>query len=267
MANGPVPPSLLERREHDCRLSSERWLASLDEARSFLDDRQMLSTTPSCWLPSIFGACPPNPDPHARGFGAMPVHRWWWPGALSEQPGVRRTKLLRGKVLLMSDVLFATIAPLCAIELARAEEGAYGPDGQQLVAYLDQQGPSILGQARDALGWPPRSMARVRQQLEAVGAVISDDVELPSANGGHVHTSRLARVDQIGPLINSSRDERTDLKHFIATGVRAAVVAPRHDVERWFAWPAQDAIAELVDDGTLQVPARGWLSVFGRRAQ
>jgi hypothetical protein len=220
----------------------------------------MLSTTPSCWLPSIFGACPPNPDPGARGFAAMPVHRWWWPGALSEQPGVRRTKLLRGKVLLLDDDLFAAIAPLCAMELARAEEGAYGTDGQQLVAYLDLQGPSILGQARDALGLPARSMARVRQQLEAVGAVISEDIELPTANGGHVHTSRLARVDQCLPLLNSPDAVAPALRRLIAAGVRAAVVAPREDVERWFAWPAQEAIAALVDDGTLEVPARGWLA-------
>ena len=55
---------------------------------------------------------------------------------MSEQPGVQRTRLLRGKVLLMTDDLFAAIAPLCAAELARAEDGAYGTDGQQLVAYL-----------------------------------------------------------------------------------------------------------------------------------
>ncbi len=154
MTSGSVPPALIELRDNACRLSADRWLKSLDDARAFLDDRRMLSITPSCWLPSIFGACPPNPDPGARGFGAMPVHRWWWPGALSELPGVQRTKLLRGKVLLMTDDLFAAIAPLCATELARAEEGAYGPDGQQLVAYLDQQGPSILGQAAHQ---PPRS--------------------------------------------------------------------------------------------------------------
>jgi len=260
MATGPPPASLLDKREHDCRLTSERWLATLDEARSFLDDRRLLSITPSCWLPSLFGACPPNPDPTARGFAAMPVHRWWWPGALSELPGVRRTKLLRGKVLLMDAALFAAIAPLCVMELARAEEGAYGTDGQQLVAYLDQQGPSILGEARDALGFPSRAMARVRQQLEAVGAVISEDVELPAANGGHVHTSRLARVDQCLSLLNRAEDVSIAHGRLVAAAVRAAVIAPRDDVDRWFAWPAQAVIAELLADGTLNTPARGWLA-------
>ena len=238
MTGGSVPPVLLERREHDCRLASDRWLTTLDEARSFLDDRGVLSITPSCWLPSLFGACPPNPDPGAGGFAAMPVHRWWWPGALSELPGVRRTKLLRGKVLLMEDDLFRAIAPLCVLELARAEQGAYGTDGQQLVAYLDQQGPSLLGQARDALGFPSRSMARVRQQLEAVGAVISEDIQLPAANGGHVRTSRLSRVDQCPPLlVDSTADLPVARRRLIAAAVRAAVVAPRDDVERWFTWP------------------------------
>jgi hypothetical protein len=190
----------------------------------------------------------------------MPVHRWWWPGALSEQPGVRRTKLLRGKVLLMDEDLFSAIAPLGMTELARAEQGAFGPDGQQLVAYLDQQGPSVLGQARDALGFPSRTMARVRQQLEAVGAVISEDIELPAANGGHVHTSRLARIDQCVRLLNSTNDLETALGRLMAAGVRAAVVAPRADVERWFTWPVQHVIAELLADGTLFTPARGWLA-------
>jgi hypothetical protein len=264
VTGGAAPPALLELREHDCRLAADRWLTSLDEARSFLYERGMLSTTPSCWLPSLFGACPPNPDPAARGFAAMPVNRWWWPGALSDLPGVRRTKLLRGKVLLMDADLFGAIAPLCVMELARAEAGAYGTDAQQLVMYLDQQGPSILGEARAALGFPSRTMARVRQQLEAVGAVISEDVELPAANGGHMHTSRLLRVDQWLPLSNSPDDVATAYRHLVAAAVHAAVVAPRDDVERWFIWPAQTMIAELVDDGTLIVPARGWLTpAFG----
>jgi hypothetical protein len=260
VTTGPAPQALLELREHACRLSADRWLASLDEARAFLNDRRMLTTTPSSWLPSIFGACPPNPDPAARGFAALPADRWWWPGALAEQPGVRRTKLLRGKVLLMSDDLFTTIAPLCAAELASAEDGVYGTDGQQLVAYLDQQGPSILGEAREALGWPSRAMARVRQQLEAIGALVSEDVEVPTANGGHVHTSRLRRVDQWLPLLNRTGDDGSAHRHLIAAGVHAAVVAPRNDVERWFAWPAQEAITQLLDDGTLHVPARGWVA-------
>src|SRR5260221_13902324 len=122
----------------------------------------------------------------------MPADRWWWPGALSEQPGVRRTKLVRGKVLLMVDELFAAIAPLCVRELARAEDGAYGHDGQQLVAHLDQQGPSILGDVRAALGFPPRAMARVRQQLEAVGAGHREEIEPPRARGGALDRSRAA---------------------------------------------------------------------------
>src|SRR5260221_10942587 len=134
----------------------------------------------------------------------MPADRWWWPGALSEQPGVRRTKLVRGKVLLMVDELFAAIAPLCVRELARAEDGAYGHDGQQLVAHLDQQGPSILGDVRAALGFPPRAMARVRQQLEAVGAVITAENELPAARSGQRDTSRLARGGPCPPAFDKA---------------------------------------------------------------
>ncbi len=193
----------------------------------------------------------------------MPAGKWWWPGALSELPEVRRTKLLRGKVLLMNDDLFESIAPLCVLELARAEQGAYGSDGQQLVAYLDQQGPSILGRAKDELGFPTRSMARVRHLLEAVGAVISEDIELPAANGGHLHTSRLLRVDQAlrGRGGGGAADLSIAHRRLISAAVRAAVVAPRDDVERWFTWTAQEIIDELVEEGTLLVPARGWLAL------
>jgi hypothetical protein len=224
----------------------------------FLADRELLSVTPSCWLPSLFGACPPNPDPQARGFATMPVGRWWWPGALSELPGVRRTKLLRGKVLLMQADLFAAVAPLCLMELARAEQGAYGTDAQVLVAFLDQQGPTILGQAKEALGFPTRSMARVRHQLEAVGAVLSEDIELPTAKGGHVHTSRLLRADQ---AVGGAGETSTAHRRLISAAVRAAVVASREEVASWFSWPAQQVIDNLVDEGLLWVPSRGWLSV------
>jgi hypothetical protein len=261
MATGSVPPALLENRAHACRLSADRWLATLEEGRAFLADRRLLSITPSGWLPSLFGACAPNPDPRARGFAAMPADKWWWPGALSELPGVRRTKLLRGKVLLMDVDLFETIAPLCLLELARAEEGAHGIDAQLLVACLDQEGPSIFARVKDALGFPTRAMARVRHQLESVGAVISEDIELPAANGGHLHTSRLLRVDQVVPGGGGAADLSTAHRRLISAAVHAAVVAPRDEVERWFAWPAREVIDELVHNATLRVPARGWLTL------
>jgi hypothetical protein len=251
----------MRRRERDCRLSPDGWLISLDDARSFLADRGLLSITPSCWLPSIFGACAPNPDPTARGFGAMPADKWWWPGALAEMPGVRRTKLLRGKVLLMEDDLFKAVAPLCVLELDRAEQGAYGTDAQLLVAYLDQQGPGIVAQVKDALGFPSRSLARVRHQLEAVGAVISEDIELPAANGGHLHTSRLMRADQAVRGSGQAVDGALAHRRLLSAGVQAAVLATREEVAGWFAWPAADVIDGLLADATLREPAPGWLAL------
>jgi hypothetical protein len=190
----------------------------------------------------------------------MPADKWWWPGALAELPGVRRTKLLRGKVLLMDIGLFDSIAPLCLTELARAEAGAYGIDAQLLVACLDQQGPSILAQLKGTLGFPTRAMARIRHQLESVGAVISQDVELPAANGGHLHTSRLLRADQAAPDTSGGTDVSQAHRRLISAAVQAAVVAPRDEVERWFAWPAREVIDELVREAALHVPARGLLT-------
>ena len=75
-----------------------------------------------------------------------------------------------------------------------------------------------------------------------------------------MHTSRLARVDQCLQLLNSAADLSIAHRQLIVAGVYAAVVAPRDEVERWFAWPAQQVIADLIADGSLTVPARGWLT-------
>jgi hypothetical protein len=49
-------------------------------------------------------------------------------------------------------------------------------------------------------------------------------------------------------------------QQLLTSAVGAAVVAPRAEVERWFAWPAQTLIDDLVDQGALSMPARGRLT-------
>jgi hypothetical protein len=253
---------LMTLREDRCRLVPQRWLTTLDEARAFFADRRMMSLSLTSYVPSLFGACAPNPDPTARGFAALPPDKWWWGSALCEFPEVRRTKLLRGKVLLLDAALFEAISPLCLAELTRADDGAFGRDAQLLLAYLDQEGPKLVAEVKAALGFFPRELAKLRQGLEAVGALLSEDVEVPARSPhGHIHTSRVFRFDQAAGLaVENSADRARAHRQLLSTAVRAAVVAPREDVQRWFSWPAKGVIEALLDEGTLEVPTAGWLA-------
>jgi hypothetical protein len=259
-----VPVELSARRAFACRISPDRWLETLDEAHAFLADRQMLTITASSSLPSVFGACAPNPDPLARGYASWPPDKWWWPGALTEDAGVRRTRLAGGHVLLVTSGLFASIAPLCLHELARADAGEYGADAQHLVRFLDSAGATVLGDARAALGWSSQTMARTRTTLESVGAVMSDDIEFPARKGGHIHTSRLSRVDQLVGADPAASDDAAH-RQLLRSAVRAAVVAPRKEVERWFAWPATAVVDALLSEGHLDLIDNHWLSVGAAR--
>ena len=222
----------------------------------------MLSTTPSSSLPSLYGACEPNPDPNARGFAALPVGRWWWDSALSEQEGVWRTRFLRGKVLLLVDEVMALAAPLCRRALDVADAGAAGPDAQALTRYLETEGPSVLATIKRDLNLDSKTLARIRRTLEPVGAVISEEVELPAKNGGHIHTSRLRRYDDIDGIPTSDGSGDDALSALLLTGVGAAVVAPSQEVASWFTWPGgADALARLIDRGELVETAPGWVHV------
>jgi hypothetical protein len=84
-------------------------------------------------------------------------------------------------------------------------------------------------------------------------------VTLPGAESGHVHSSVLARWDQVmpGPCSGSLGD-------LILAGVRAAVLAPEAELGSWFSF-TERADAALVDglvaEGRLLRPAPGWLAV------
>src|SRR5439155_14620161 len=161
-----------------------------------LADRGMLTTTPTCHLPSLFGACEPPADPAARGFARLPADKWWWDSSLAERPGVHRLKVLRGKVLLVDAGLVALLRPLCGGSLAAAATGELGGLAARLVEHLRAAGPSLLDDARGELGLDTKAMRQARQVTESRGAVVSREVTVPARNGGHRHTSELRRWDQ-----------------------------------------------------------------------
>lgn len=245
-------------RSVHCRLDAGHWLRDLDQAEEFLGDRHVLTLTPDGSLPSLFGACEPVTDPDAKGFAKWPDDKWWWDGALSEMDGCLKTKLHRGKILFLDDRAVEAVDALCRSELALAEGADYGAEAQRVVAFLEAAGPTLLDDVKDETGLDSAGLRRVRNRLEPRGVVISREVQLPAASGGHRHVSELALWSQRVPHAVPDGNHLADL---VAIAVRAAVLAPRSDTRKCFTWEVTDElIDQLIDDGRIAEPRPGWLT-------
>ena len=232
-----------DTRVHELRLTPERALADLDQAAAWVEERGMVTITPDCALPSLFAACHEKPFTEgSRGFGSWPATKYTWPFDLSRRPGIHALRIHRGKRLLVSGSVAATVDPLARAALAEAE-------GTPLVAHLAAAGPSLVEELRDELGLDAGELRRIRGPLERSGAVLSRSVTMPAANGGHRHTSELWRWDQEFPAAPASPG---GIEELVVAGVRAAVVAPEREVGRWFSWPVpRGSMQRLVDEGRL----------------
>lgn len=253
------------QRAHACRLTPDRALQTLEEAQAFLAERGMLTLTPSCALPSLFGACHEEPyQPGGHGFAAWPKTKWWWGSALAARPGVYTANILRGKRVFLSEATAALVDPLCRAELARAEGGAYGPAAQELVAFLAAAGASRLDDIKSELGLDSAALRSARAALERVGAVVSRSITVEAMNDGERQTSELARWDHWFPEPAESAPrpltEGEALAALIVAGVGAAVIAPKNEIGRWFSWPVSARqVADLIATGTLYEPSPGWV--------
>ena len=121
-------------------------------------------------------------------------------------------------------------------------------------------GPSAVADLKVELEWDAARLRRARRPLERAGAVVSHGVTLPGAESGHLHSSVLARWDQVMPKPSSAGS----LGDLIAAAVGAAVLAPEAEVASWFSFtePADAALVDgLVAAGRLVRPARGWLAL------
>jgi hypothetical protein len=232
----------------------ERALQSLEDAEAFLRERELLTRTTDCSLPSLFGACHEEPyKPGSRGFGLWPRTKWPWAFELAERPGVHVLGIHRGKGVFVTTKTAALVDPLAREELARADDGALGPEAARLLAHLAAAGPSLLEELVEEAGLDAR---RLRPKLERVGAVVARAVV---HDDRHRHTSELARWDQVFP-----RPSAGGLGELLVAGVRAAVVAPEDEARTWFTWRAPpELVSELVEAGRLERPAGGWLSAAG----
>jgi hypothetical protein len=260
MALGQTSLDQLEqRRAVVCRLLPERALATIDEAEEFLVDRGMLTLTPDCSLPSLFGACHEEPyKPGGRGFAGWPRTKWWWGGALAGRPGIFSVRLHAGKGLFLTEKTAAFADPLCRAELADADDGGGGPAAQRLVRHLGEAGPAAIEELKEELGLDSKELRALRARLERVGAVVAMGLRVETDDGGHRHTSELYRWDHVFPEPSQSPGGIDEL---VVAGVEAAVVAPERDARSWFSWGASpEAIDALVEEGRLERPAAGFLS-------
>jgi len=250
---------LRERRTFECRLEPDRALQSVDDAAAFLDDRGILTRTPGCSLPSLFEACHQQPYKAGRGgFAEWPETGYPWFWEIAQLDGVYALSVHNGKNVLMSTPLAALADPLCRAELAAAETA--DSDGARLLQHLASAGPSTLNDLKTELEWDASQLRRARGPLERMGALVSHGVTLPGGDGGHTHSSRLARWDQVfpSPASGGGQDE------LVVACVRAAVLAPEAEPARWFSWkprPDTALLDRLVAEGRLTRPAPGCISV------
>jgi hypothetical protein len=251
---------LVQRRRHECRLVPERALGSLREAHAFLHERGMLTRTEDSALPSLFGACHEPPyRPGGRGFAGWPATKYPWFWELARRDGVVELAVHGGKSLLLSADTAVLADPLCRAELER--RGCGDDDGARLLQHLREAGPSQLEDVKLELDWSAARLRSVRASLQRFGALVATSVTVPTGQGAHIHTSLLSRWDQVAPQPPGAGG---GLEELVVAGVRAAVVAPEPELERWFSWrwPGPGRLADrLVEGGRLRRPAPGWIAL------
>src|SRR6266700_278801 len=204
--------ALLRRRESECRLTPDLALQTLGDAETFLRGRGLLTRTADCALPSLYEACHEDPyKPGSPGFGSWPATKWPWFGDLAGR-GAFIAAVHRGKNLLVTSELAGLLDPLAAA------------------------GPSSLDDLRVELRLKRQELRALRAPLERCGAIVARSLQM-TAGDEHLHSSELARWDQVHPGSGgTAADPRRALADLIGAGVRAAVVAPERELRRWVSW-------------------------------
>jgi hypothetical protein len=139
--------------------------------------------------------------------------------------------------MLVTDEVARLVDPICRAEIERMAREA--PDWARLLEHLAAAGPSELEDLRLELDLKPKELKLTRLPLERCGAIVARSIVYEEP---HRHTSELARWDQVFP----EPAEGGGLADLIVAAVRAAVVAPKDEVRRWFSWTWywDDAILE-----------------------
>ena len=237
---------LQDRRAHECRLTPDHALGTLDEAEAFLRDRGLLTRTADSALPSLYEACHEDPyAPGRGGFGEWPATKWPWFGELADREGIYPLKVHhRGKNLLVTKETAAILDPICRAEIERMRAA---PDWALVLDHLAAAGPSAPEDLKVELGLKPKELKGILFPLELCGAVVR-------RNG------TLERWDQAFPDPQGGCGGPEEL---LVAAVRAAVVAPEKEVGRWFSWRwlfPPELVESLAADGRLERPEPGWLA-------
>src|SRR5919201_734229 len=225
---------LQERRAHECRLTPDRALRSLDEAEAFLRDRGLLTRTADSALPSLYEACHEDSyAPGRGGFGEWPATKWPWFGELTDRAGVHRLKVHhRGKNLLVTEETAALLDPICRAEVERMR--ADSPEWARVLDHLAAAGPSEPEDLKVELELKPKELKGILFPLELWDQVFP---EPPTGPGG--------------------------AEELLVAAVRAAVVAREQEVGRWFPWRwllPPERVEGLVAAGRSERPEPGWLA-------
>jgi hypothetical protein len=245
-----VLSELQELRDHECRLTPDRALETLEDAEAFLVDRGLLTRNPSGSLPSLFGACHESPyKPGAGGFGEWPSTKWPWSFELALRPGVVAPKIHRGKTLYVSPETARLVDPIVRDEIDRMTES--DADWARVLAHLADAGPSSPDDLLVELGLGRRDLKALRAPLERCGVVVTrwEDDQSVLHRWDQLHPEPAGGPPDLGPLV-------------VAT-VRAAVVVPEREPGRWFSWRWRwqpDLLDRLVEEGALTRPGPGWLA-------
>ena len=236
-----------------CRVDPNWALTSIDEAESWIRERGVVETTRCCSLPSLHVAVHEPPyKPGSAGFGLYPATTWWWGGELATREGLHKLEIHRGKTVLVTTAIAQLADRPARAALADAEAGRLGELEQRLVVHLAAAGPGEVGDLRAELDAASRPFHAARARLGRVAAVVSRPVLLEP----HGHTSLLSRWDQV--FLSESPGGLADV---LVAFVRAAVVAPEREAERWLSWPLpKGLIASLVADGRLQRTGDGMVT-------
>jgi hypothetical protein len=244
---------LHDRRAHECRLTPDRALDSLEDAEAFVRDRGLLTRTADCALPSLHEACHEEPyRAGAGGFGEWPATKWSWGFELARREGIYALKIHKGKTLFLSEETAGIVDPILRAEIARME--AEDERWALLLRHLGEMGPSLIEDIQRELDLKPKELKSIRSPLERCGTIVARFFKVDDD-----WVTELLRWDQLYP----SAAGGGGLDELLVAGVRAAVVCAEREPKRWFSWTWRwdDALLDrLLEQGRLVQPEPGWLA-------
>jgi hypothetical protein len=163
----------------------------------------------------------------------------------SALPSLFAAKIHRGKTLYLSEETARLVDPIARAELTRMEAADEG--WARLLRHLGDAGPSSAEDLQVELELKPRELKSLCAPVERCGAI----VRTPEG---------IARWDQV---FRDPAPGPPDLGALVVAAVRAAVVTPEREPERWFSWAwrwEEDLVERLVAAGQLVRPVPGWLT-------